>query len=90
MAGCDRLGARRQRQFQPHRLAGEFGQHGLDARAVLGADPVQLEAVGHAHERDRAVTHVGEIGRRQGPDPGAELLFGQLGRETLATAVPKV
>jgi hypothetical protein len=40
--------ARGQRQLQPHRLAGEFAQHGLDAGGVLGPDPVQLEAVGHA------------------------------------------
>ncbi len=89
MAGRGRL-ARGERQLQPHRLAGKLGQHGLDARAVLRADPVELEAVGHAHERHRAVAHVGEIGGRQGPDPGAELLFGQLGGEALATPVPKV
>jgi hypothetical protein len=82
--------ARGERQFEPDRLAGELGEHDLDARRVLRADPVELEAVGHAHHRHRAFAVVGEVGRRQWTDPGAELLFGQLGGETFATAVPKV
>jgi hypothetical protein len=47
-------GARRQRQFQAHRLAGEFGQHAFDAAGVLGADPVELEPVLDPHRH-----HVG-------------------------------
>jgi len=90
VAVCDGFATWGQRQLQAHRLAGQLGQHGLDARSVLRPDPVELEAVGHAHERDRAVADIGEVGRRQGPDPGAELLFGQLGRKAFATPVPKV
>jgi hypothetical protein len=43
-----RFGARGQRQFQPHRVAGQVGEHRLDAPGVLRTDPVELEAVGHA------------------------------------------
>ena len=82
--------ALRERDVEPHRLAGELGQHGLDAAGVLVADPVELEAIRHAHGDDRAFAVVGDVGVGQRPDPGVELLFGQLGRQAFAAALPEV
>jgi hypothetical protein len=63
--------ARRQRQVQPHRAAGQVGQRRLDAAGVLRPDPVELEAVGHAQAHHHAVgpvigdTSAGGSGRIQ-------------------------
>jgi hypothetical protein len=83
------------RKIQPHGLAGQFAEHGFDAARVLRTDPVQLEAVGHAHRHDGSLGFVqqalfgGGTGH-QGPDPGVELLFRHFGGEKLATALPQV
>src|SRR5205814_627272 len=88
---ADRHLALSQRNLQAHRLAGELGQHCFDATRILVADPIELEAVGHAHRHHGiAGAAVGHVGRRQRADPGIELLFGQFGRESLAAALPEV
>ena len=61
--------ARGNRQLQRHRLVGQLIQDLLDARQVLRADPVQLEAVRHFHHQSLALG-----ARLQRADPGVELL----------------
>ena len=74
---------------QPHRQAGEVAEHGLDAAGVLAADPVELEAVGHAQRHPHGVVVLRQhFGRRQRADPGVELLFRQFAREALAATLP--
>ena len=69
-----------------HRLAVKLLQHAGDAARVLGANPVELEAVGH-EDRDPGKV-VGDLGG-QGLDPGVELLFGELLGQLVDTGLPQ-
>jgi hypothetical protein len=80
--------ARQDREFQPHRAAGQFAEGGLDAVAVLGADPVQLETVGHAQAHHHVTALLGDIGGREGSDPGIELLLRQFRGKAFAAPLP--
>ena len=74
--------------MQRHRLAGQPRQHVLDPVRVLGSDPVELEAVGHAQRNHRAAPpSTADVGGRQRADPGVELLFGQFGGQLFAAAL---
>jgi len=88
---CGRVDAQGQRDIEPNRLARQFGEDGLDPLGVLVANPVELETVGHAQRDDGTeVTLIIDLGCCQRANPGVELLFGQLGGESLAAALPKV
>ena len=63
----------------------------FDQPGVLRADPVELEAVGHAHaDHGRLAGVVLQHGGRQRADPGVELVFGQLLGESLAATLPEI
>src|SRR6185369_16758021 len=69
-----------------HRLAIELLEQAGDLAAVLGPNPVELEAVGHV-QRD-----LGKVVRnlcRQGLDPGVELLLGELLGELVDAGLPQ-
>jgi hypothetical protein len=96
---CDRGGrftgapgavALRERDVEPHGLAGKFAQHCLDPARILMANPVELEPVRHAHRDDGGLAVVGHVGVRKRPDPGVELLVRQLGRKAFAAALPEI
>jgi hypothetical protein len=53
---------------------------------VLGANPVELEAVGHA--QGQALLILGEL-RGQGFDPSIELLFRQFARQFIDARLPQ-
>ena len=79
-----------QRHVETDRLAGDLAQDRLDAAGVLIANPVELEAIGNPHRDDGSVALVVHFGIWQGPDPGVELLVGQLGRQAFAATLPEV
>ena len=63
----------------------------FDAAGVLRADPVELEAVGHAQRHHgSAGVAVADVSGRQRTDPGVELLFGQFGGEAFTAALPEI
>jgi len=87
----DRGVTRSERDVEAHRLAGEIAEGALDAAGVLGSDPVELEPVRNADRHHRTgVAQIGDLGLGQRPDPGVELLVGQLGGESFAAALPEV
>src|SRR4029077_721104 len=86
-----RVFAQRECEIETHGLAGQGAQRCLDPAGVLSTDAGPLETVGHADRHGRAgIAEVRDLGIRQGPDPGVELLVGQLGGEALAAALPEV
>ena len=60
-------------------------------RSTLDRSSAASDVYKRQHLRHRAaVAVIDDVGRRQGTDPGVELLFGQLGGELLATPLPQV
>ena len=70
-----------------YRMTADLLQQGIDAARILGADPVELEAVGHGQRQARIVGL--DLGGER-LDPGVELLLWQLGCQPLAAACPQV
>ncbi len=81
--------AGRQGQLQPDFAGLQITQDDFEAGAVLGADPVEHEAVGHAHRHQGGALGLAHFGRRQGADPGVELLFRQFGGQALTGPLPQ-
>ena len=61
-------------------------EHGSDSAGVLGANPVECEAVGHIQRGARKVFR--DLGA-EGFDPGSELLGGQILGQLLQAGLPQ-